>query len=236
MNIHPRNNATNRFPLFEEIFKDYENCTVFDFGGSSGNLLYFSNGKILDKKYTCLDISKEAIEKGKDEFPNSTWIHYDRFNWMYNYNGNREVIFPNVDQNQDLIWAYSVFSHVDADEFIKTIEWFCNFNFKKIAVSFLDIDSAEMKEYFYNKRKAEYGWCDEILKNVTSKDTDYFYFLDNNEYALNKYKCDCESKAYFLSFFNIEWLLFALKQRGIEAKVIKPGDGYIPFLIIERQQ
>lgn len=234
MNIHPRNNSTNRFPLFDEIFSNYENSKVFDFGGSSGNLLYFSNGKIREEKYTCLDISVDALNTGRKEFPNSTWVHYNRFNWMYNPQGNTEFMFPNINTDQDFIWAYSVFSHVDANEFIKTILWMTTFNYKKIAVSFLDIDAPEMKEYFYNKRVSEYGNCNDMLKTVSSKDTDYFYFLDNDAYEINKYECDYTSNSYFLSFFNTEWLIFTLKQHGINSKVIRPGNGYVPFLIIER--
>jgi hypothetical protein len=234
MTIHPRNNNTNRFSLFEEIFGNVSNNTVLDFGGSSGNLLYFSNKKIKETNYTCLDISKEAIEHGAFEFPKANWVHYDRFNLMYNPHGNKKIVFPKINLNQDVIWAYSVFSHVDADELIKTVEWLCTFNFKKIAISFLDINIFEMKEYFYNKRMLEYGCCDNILKNISSKDADFFYFLDNSEYEINKRKCECVSKKYFLSFFNVEWILESLKNLGISAKVIRPGEGYIPFLIIER--
>lgn len=233
--IHPRNESTNRFPLFEEIFGNVNNQKIFDFGGSSGNLLYFSNGKISENNYTCVDISREAINSGMEEFPNASWIHYDRFNWMYNEHGNPAMQFPNVDKSQDIIWAYSVFSHVDAEEFIKTIEWFQSFNYKKLAVSFLDINGDEIKQYFYNKRVKDYGSCNSELLSLSSKDGYSAYFFDNSDLEVNKYKCKYIPTKHFLSFFDTDWLLTELNSKGIEASVVRPGNTLIPFLIIERK-
>ena len=69
--IHPRNETTNRYPLFHEIFGNTNESTVLDFGGSSGNLLYFSEGNIKEENYTCIDIVENAIMQGKAEFSNA---------------------------------------------------------------------------------------------------------------------------------------------------------------------
>ena len=233
-NIHPRTENTNRFPLFEEIFKDIDNSKVFDFGGSSGNLLYFSNGKILENNYTCLDVSQDAINSGLNEFPNATWIHYNRFNWMYNRDGNRDMQFPDVDINQDIIWAYSVFSHVDANEFISTIKWFQKIKYKKLAVSFLDIDGEEVKQYFYNKRVNDYGSCNKEILTLSSKNSYSAYFFNNSDLEVNKYTCKHIPADHFLSFFSINWLLTELNNLGIEATIVRPTNTFIPFLFIER--
>jgi len=44
--MHPRNESTNRFNLFEKFAGDYKNKKILDYGGNRGNLLYFSQGKI----------------------------------------------------------------------------------------------------------------------------------------------------------------------------------------------
>ena len=88
MSLHPRNTATNRYPLFTEIFPNHNDVSVLDFGGNQGNLLHFSNGQIDASKYTCIDVSKESITQGQEEFPESKWYHFDKFNFMYNHFNN----------------------------------------------------------------------------------------------------------------------------------------------------
>lgn len=232
--IHPRNDSTNRFPLFKEIFGNIAGCNVFDYGGGSGNLLYFSKGEITEENYTCLDVSESAIQSGKLEFPTASWAHYNKFNWMYNLEGNTELGFPHIDPNQDFIWSYSVFSHVDACEFLETVEWLCSFNYKKIAVSFLDIDGQEMKQYFFNKRVSDYGNCNDELLSISSSTANTAYFFDNTTMVIDKYRCEHTHTKHFLSFFSKKWLINELSKRGINVKIVNVIGSFVPFLLIER--
>ena len=233
-NIHPRNDNTNRFPIFKELVGELSYNTVFDYGGGSGNLLYFSNGQILEKNYTCLDVSKDAIDSGKDEFPESTWIFHDKFNPMYSHTGVTDTVYPLLDKNQDIIWSYSVLSHMDAAEIIETTLWLNTFNYKKMFLSFLDVDGEEMKNYFYNKRVADYGSCLSEIKNANSKTSNCFYFFDNNKFEINKYECEKVKVKHFLAFYNKDWLLSELEKHGIHANFVKPNNGYVPFLVFEK--
>jgi SAM-dependent methyltransferase len=233
MSVHPRNTQTNRYPLFHEIFGNTKESTVLDFGGSSGNLLYFSNGNIKEENYTCIDIVENAIMQGRAEFSNAEFIHNNRYNWMYNHAGNRELKFPNVNKNQDYIWAYSVFSHTDLDEFIQTIKWFTTFNFKKIAVSFLTFN--EMLVWAYNKRYSEYGECVDIKKyhNTTCYNT--MYLFDNNKVTFDNSTLANINCKYLLTFYNTNWLIERLAQEGLNINIVYPGDGYVPFLYMEKK-
>lgn len=234
MSIHPRNDSTNRYPLFEEIFGNTINNTVLDFGGSSGNLLYFSNNNILQKNYTSVDTVLEAVLSGKKEFSNSKFYHYNRYNWMYNHDGSFEYKFPNVDKNQDYIWAYSVFSHTDLTEFTETIKWFLTFNFKKIALSFLTFN--EMLEWTYNKRVSEYGNCIDIKKYKNTKEQNIIYFFDNNKLVVDNKTLNIKNSKYLMTFYNSAYLVNHIKKIAYNYKIsiIMPGNGYIPFLCIER--
>ena len=69
------------------------NKKILDYGGNRGNLLYFSQSKILQQNYTCIDVEEDAIALGKQEFPDATSIHYNKFSLMYN-NGNLNEPFP----------------------------------------------------------------------------------------------------------------------------------------------
>lgn len=229
MNIHPRNISTNRYPLFKEIFGEVKGQTVFDFGGGSGNLLYFSEGNIQESKYTCTDVSRDSVNQGKLEFSKSSFIQFNRFNWMYNHKGNTKLEFPEVNKNQDYIWAYSVFSHTDLDEFVKTVLWFTSFNFKKIAVSFLTFN--EMLIWAYNKRTNEYGNCVDIKKYINSK-RNILYFFDNDKIIFDDFKLPFTRHKYLLTFYNENFLKEIFWQHGIEINILHPGDGFIPFLVI----
>lgn len=232
MSVHPRNLETNRYPLFKEIFGDAAINTVLDFGGSSGNLLYFSDGGIKEENYTCVDIVENAITKGKAEFSNAKFIHNDRYNWMYNHSGNKDLIFPNVNNNQDYIWAYSVFSHTDLDEFIQTIKWFTTFNFKKIAVSFLTFN--EMLVWAYNKRYSEYGECVDIKKYHNTTYYNIMYLFDNNKLTFNNSTLGNINCKYLLTFYNTNWLIERFAQEGLNINIVYPGNGYVPFLYMEK--
>ena len=170
--MHPRNNTTNRFSLFEKFAGNYKNKKILDYGGNRGNLLYFSQGKIKQENYTCIDVEKDAIEQGKIEFPNANFMHYDRYNWMYNHNGNMQHDFPKLYLCYDIIWAYSVFSHTDLDEFIAGVKWFTKLDFELAAISFLTFN--EMLEWAYNKRFQEYNMCVDIKQYKHSLESNLF--------------------------------------------------------------
>jgi len=232
MALYERNNSTNKYPLFKEIFKDLSTSSVLDYGGNRGNLLYFSNGEIIENTYTSIDVDIESIESGKQEFPNANWYHYDKFNYMYNHNG-QTTEFPRIEnKNQDLIWAYSVFSHTDLEELKYTLKWLTSFNFKKLAVSVLDINTSEVLQYFYTRRVKDYGYSFK-LPDLKGKDYDIVYFFDHDSLIINREVCPKLTCQHFVSFYNLDFLQDYLKQHGYTTTIKRPGDGYFPFLYIE---
>ena len=230
MTLHPRTNQTNRYPLFSEIFNDVPFSSVLDFGGNSGNLLHFSNGDISEQDYICIDPSVPAINSGANEFPQATFHHYDKYNYMYNHSGSTSAVLPTV-PDIDIIWAYSVFSHTDLHELYTTVKWMMSLNPKKIAVSILDMDTPVMLQYFYNKRVADYGECEDIRVLIDST-YDIVYLVDNNQVIVNtpvQPKVDC---AHFIAFYRLQFIIDYFAARGITINISRPGDGYIPFLVI----
>lgn len=87
---------------------------VLDFGGNIGNLL--QDSEIDAKKYWCIDVSPEAIEKGRREVPEAHWIWYDRYNISFHPRGSKTAEVPKLNQKFDYILAYSVFTHIDVGE------------------------------------------------------------------------------------------------------------------------
>ena len=99
-----------------------------DFGGNFGTLdMGFGNllehNNILPENYTCVDIDKQAMDKGRQKHPNAEWIYYNRYNPMYNPNGQKDL-FPTVNKKYDVIYSYSVFSHTSYKELLDFIQYF----------------------------------------------------------------------------------------------------------------
>ena len=94
---------------------------VLDFGGNIGNLLRDPNSTIEHDKYWSIDVSKDAIEKGKKEFPQAHWVFYDRYNFAFNPTGIEGLELPPLGQEFDYILAYSVFTHTRRAEMIDLV-------------------------------------------------------------------------------------------------------------------
>lgn len=207
--MHPRNESTNRFPLFEKLVDDIENKTILDFGGNRGNLLYFSKEKIKQENYTCIDVEKDAIESGKNEFLNASFIHYNRFSPMYN-NGSKSAPFPKLDKQFDIGFAYSVVTHTNFNDF-KNIFYYLKNCCKKVIVSFIDITDERAKQFFYNKRVKDFGSCINFMDVNNSK---YFYLVNNDKIIINNddYNEYCK---FFITFYNKSFLLSFFKDTYI---------------------
>lgn len=93
---------------------DWRGRHVLDFGGNIGNLL--QDSEIEAGKYWCIDVSPEAIEKGRREVPEAHWIWYDRYNISFHPRGSKTAKLPKLNQQFDYILAYSVFTHIDVGE------------------------------------------------------------------------------------------------------------------------
>ena len=96
---------------------------ILDFGGNYGNLLRDPDGCSIDQdKYWCIDVSRDAIRMGKESFPKSHWIFYDRHNVEFNPDGIKDLGIPNTSEEFDFILAYSVFTHTSKTEMIDLVD------------------------------------------------------------------------------------------------------------------
>lgn len=232
MTLHPRTDLTNRFPLFAEIFSDIDFKSVLDFGGNSGNLLHFSDDTISEESYICVDPSVVAITNGTQEFKKAQFYHYDKYNYMYNHNGSVTAELPNL-PDVDVVWVYSVFSHTDLHELYDLTKKLMLLNPKRIAISILDMDTPDMLQYFYNKRVADYGSCVDI-RTLIDSDVNIAYLVDNTSLiteTVHQPPIDCEC---FLAFYRLEYIKTYFADRGITVTFHRPGEGYVPFMIIDR--
>lgn len=99
----------------------WEQMNVLDFGGNVGNLLKDPKCKLPARNYTCLDVDQAPLEQGRELFPEARWIYYNRFNAVYNNQGNDQEQLPHFEEKFDVILAFSVFTHTPESEMLLTV-------------------------------------------------------------------------------------------------------------------
>lgn len=107
-----------QFAYFDEqlLYPAWRDKLVLDFGGNKGNLLLDPTCAISPANYYCLDVIRDAIETGRETFPDAHWFHYDRYNRSFNPEGVVDLPVPNLGVRFDFILAYSVFTHTTFEE------------------------------------------------------------------------------------------------------------------------
>ena len=114
---------TGQFTYFSQQLgePDWHGRNVLDFGGNIGNILRDPNCTIDDERYWCIDVVRESIERGKEEFPKSHWIFYDRYSFFFNPQGAKQLELPRMDVMFDYILAYSVFTNTSRTDMLDLV-------------------------------------------------------------------------------------------------------------------
>lgn len=94
---------------------------ILDFGGNIGNILQDPNSTIDVERYWCIDVDNEAIEKGKESYPQAHWLCYNRFSFFFNPQGVPHAKLPNIEQRFDYIVAYSVFPNTMETDMLELV-------------------------------------------------------------------------------------------------------------------
>lgn len=94
---------------------------VLDFGGNIGNLLRDPNSTIEQEQYWCIDVDKDALERGEAFYPKSHWVFYNRHCFFFNPNGVPNLTLPALDQTFDYIVAYSVFTNTTQTDMLQLV-------------------------------------------------------------------------------------------------------------------
>jgi len=94
---------------------------VLDFGGNIGNIFRDPNSTIDEERYWCLDVDKEAIELGRQSYPKSHWVFYDRYCFSFNPYGARNLPLPDLGQTFDYIVAFSVFTNTTVTDMLDLV-------------------------------------------------------------------------------------------------------------------
>ncbi len=115
---------TDQFRYFATQLGDstWRNKDVLDFGGNIGNILRDPSSTIDEERYWCIDVDRDAIDKGKTTHPRSQWLFYDRYCFFFNPRGRPGLALPELHQKFDYIVAFSVFTNTVQVDMLDLVE------------------------------------------------------------------------------------------------------------------
>jgi SAM-dependent methyltransferase len=133
---------TGQFTYFSQQLgeRDWSGKNVLDFGGNIGNMLRDPNCTVDEERYWCLDVVRESIERGREQFPQAHWIHYDRFAFFFNPHGAIDLELPKIQTLFDYIVAYSVFSNTSRTDMLDLVSQLAGKLARDGALAFTFID------------------------------------------------------------------------------------------------
>jgi len=179
---------STQFAYFDEQLDhpDWSGKSVLDFGGNKGNLLFDPSVKIRQCDYYCVDVVREAIEVGRQTFPDAHWFHYDRYNRSFNPDGVVDLLIPDLGLSFDFILAYSVFTHTtlaETKDLVGQLETFLAPG-GTLAFTFIDPHWRANLEWRLRRNK---GLDESSVERVLAqaKDADWCSLVNGNELYVN---------------------------------------------------
>lgn len=225
---------------------DWELMRILDFGGSIGNILPMSQGRIHPENYWCMDVNAAAVLEGQRLHPSAHFLHHNHYNFSFDPKGIPELPIQDPGQRFDLIVAHSVFTHTSPSELVGTVNELlgllapggrlaftfieAEYNAAKTNPGYRDITNLELRLRQLNGRprpnlQAEYFRIDPEWSILLNEDDFYF----ENE-ALRSY--NPKDKDTYFSFFKPGYVQSLFPEAKI---LLPPARVYAPDYIAEQQ-
>jgi 2-polyprenyl-3-methyl-5-hydroxy-6-metoxy-1,4-benzoquinol methylase len=214
------------YGYFSGLNRDIVSGKLLDYGCNYGTFLDSSRGQFNPCNYVGIDVDQPALADGQIQFPDATFIHSNYYNSMYNPHGEpQRPVLPGPFQT---IISYSVLTHTSIEDFYDTVDWLYGQLIPggRLMVTWLDVDDLTTNNFFYNKRRREFGRCDPIT-------TDSWTYLVNNRLTHQL----PHDTLYLLLFFKREYLLQQLSDRYQRVSLVpspRTKNCFQSCLIIER--
>lgn len=230
--IYPR---SERFNFFNTILRSPEwslpSFNVLDIGGNHGNFIHDAVEKnaMAQSQYFCLDVNKDAINIGKETFPDAHWDYRNAFNHMYNPSGEDNLAFPYSDNMFNVVMAYSVYSHTTFEQLMFDIKEMIRVCRPLGHIAFTVVDYASV-QFFTNKRITDYPGRRCLTQSDFKGITDYTYFVDCDlkvNHMYGKSKVD-----HLVTVYNLDWLSDQLNAAGIDHVMKFPTTGHVQRTVI----
>lgn len=228
MSLHP---YYPRFTYFNQQLKNVNWSTdkILDYGGNWGNLLRDPDSTIPPSNYWCVDVSSDAIEQGKKDYPDAHWFHYNKWNHCYNSKGDKSTKLPNFETKFNLITAFSVVTHVTEEDMLEIIyeDLFPLLEPNGILAFTLLEPSALI--YFSSKRGLGLASSSKLITQA-AKHKQGFYYINDNIVCGVEESLPLESSDFFVSFYSIERAKELFKKNLVEIK--KSSNNELQYSVI----
>jgi SAM-dependent methyltransferase len=201
----------NTFKYFSSIHPNIINGTVLDYGSNYGTFLASAGGKFKQENYTGIDVDFDAIQSGKEQFPNAEFIHYNSFNHMYNPTGLENLNLP-ITKKYDTVISYSVFTHTSEEDFLDRLEQLFALVVPggSILFTFCDPDDTTTVNFFTQKRIKTFGKCDSIRTSTK------LYLIDADIKSIP------DVDKMLITFYNKEYLKSILRKYNVSIHSAPP--------------
>lgn len=225
---------------------NWESMRVLDFGGSIGNILPMSQGRIQPENYWCMDVNAAAIQEGQRLHPKAHFVHHNRYNFSFNPLGIPDLSIQDPGYRFDLIVAHSVFTHCSPSEMVETVNELrgllapggrlaftfieAEYNAARTNPGYRDITNLELRLRQLNGKprphlQAEYFRIDPKWSILLNEDDFYFETEELQSYNL-------QDKDTYFSFFKPGFVQSLFPQSRI---IPPPARVYAPDYIAEQQ-
>ncbi len=113
-----------QFAYFDELLEgpDWKGKRVLDFGGNVGGFLVGAGSQVDHDKYWCIDLNRNAVDRGRLMFPRAHFVHYDRYSSQFNPDGVHYLQVPDCGVKFDIIVAFSIFTHTHENEVLELVD------------------------------------------------------------------------------------------------------------------
>jgi len=198
---------------------------VLELYGNAGTLLNDPENQVLEENYVVIDCDQEAIDQGKEDFPNADFRFWNRHNQMNHPGGVIDEPLPLVEGEKfDVIFAYMKTANVDPEILFADLNTLYDYLNPQGVIIFSVFVREVALNYFVVRRTHEYGMLDNDLIENTEQ-SNVFCLIDNDDARIDVERVPTQGdnsvmeSTHFTWFWNNEYLTKRTKLAFPEATV-----------------
>lgn len=208
---------------------DLSNKDILDYGGNRGNLLEdITEEGLVCSSYTNIDVDKSSLDFFKSNFPSHDAVHYNRYNPVYNTQGEKFIAFPFADNSFDIVFSYSVNTHSSFEDYLFDLKEMIRVT-KFNGIICTSVITKDFLQLIHQKRINDYGSA--IDFDMLANPAEVHYFIDNNvvSYTYNEIP---SSTKFLITYYNLDWLQERLLAENISTKYVAPEHPWLQGTIV----
>lgn len=187
------------------IDMDLSEAKVLELYGNAGTLLNDPANDVEEENYVCVDCDFEAIEQGKEDFPEASFRFWDRHNQMVHPNGQIDLPIPLEEGDKfDLIFCFMKTANVDPEILFADLDKCYEHLNPGGAIIFTVFIREVALNYFVVRRTHEYGMLNNNLVEST-EGSGVFALINNDDVRVDVERVPTEGDDAVLEATHYTW-------------------------------